>query len=139
MGSILKAAKLVSPESGGGAALERMRERAVGRREVEGRERPGMPGLVMVVVVVVVAALGVEGGSSAEGDVAVASTAGVWTGVGLTLKAFAKARSGFMAGVGTGLGTTKGSPLVDLESERRGEEGREELGDSMTSTLLRTE
>lgn len=97
-----------------------------------------MPGLVMVVAVVV-AALGVEGGSSAEGDVAVASTAEVWTGVGLTLKAFAKARSGFMAGVGTGLGATKGSPLVDLESERRGEEGREELGDSMTSTLLRTE
>lgn len=115
-----------------------MRERAVGRREVDGRERPGMLGLV-VVVVVVVAALGVEGGSSAEGDVAVASTAGVWTGVGLTLKALAKARSGFIAGVGTGLGATKGSPLVDLESERRGEEGREELGDSMTSTLLRTE
>lgn len=74
MGSILKAAKLVSPDEGGGAALERMRE----RREAEGRERPGRLGLVVVVAVVavvevmeVVVALGVEGGERAGGDVAV--------------------------------------------------------------------
>lgn len=58
--------------------------------------------------------------------------------MGLTLKALAKARSGFIAGAATGLGAAKGS-VVDLDDERRGDEGREEVGDSTTSMLLRTE